>query len=435
VSAAGAAIGIDAAGHSGSSTLARVVLAASLVAWLVLLGLVLAHPVFVTNDSLNNYAHVWYISERLQGGHSLPFSMPVLGHGDAYAYPYGFVPWTAAAVLRLLIGDWAVTLTLVAGLLLVVAGTFWALPELRRPSLAMFVLLNPFLVESLILGQLPFLWAAALLFAAIAFWRKGSPVLAALACAAAQATHPAVLMPIAGFVVAARLPSEPERRKLIVAYAASVLLALPAAYIVLASPVVSDTGTVTVLTNFFGTVALRSMVVLLPLGVALWRSRLPERPAPYLALAMALLLLPMLPLRRDQFAWEALLREPDHAVREFTSSPAFAAGATYRVLRAHDGKVSMYDVLLAGGRLDSEFFPESIHRRNWPDTAAYSGFLEARNVDFVIIFDSYSQTFQTNEIDLLRELSGSGARGAKAELAFHGSGFDVFRVGLAGSSN
>ena len=44
----------------------------------------------------------------------------------------------------------------------------------------------------------------------------------------------------------------------------------------------------------------------------------------------------------------------------FVTSSAFRPGLTYRVLRTSDGKVGMYQVIRAGGRLDSEFFPESI---------------------------------------------------------------------------
>ena len=56
---------------------------------------------------------------------------------------------------------------------------------------------------------------------------------------------------------------------------------------------------------------------------------------------------------------------------------------TYRILRAGDGKVGMYQVLRAGGRLDSEFFPESIVRRTWPSAAEYCTFLRGRHVDRV----------------------------------------------------
>ena len=142
--------------------------------------MILAHKIFVTNDSISNYIHVWYIADRLYGGHGVPLRMPVLGHGDAYAFPYGFIPWMTAALLRPLFGDWVVTLWLVAGALGVIGAQWWAFPELRGGWWTALLLANPMLVEGPLLGQLPFLWAVAMLFAAIALWRRERFVAAAI---------------------------------------------------------------------------------------------------------------------------------------------------------------------------------------------------------------------------------------------------------------
>ena len=86
-----------------------VVFVGAVAAWVVLLALILRHRVFVSHDSMSNYAHVWYVSDRLRRAHLIPFHMPVVGHGQAYAFPYAFVPWLMAAVLWLVLGEWAVT--------------------------------------------------------------------------------------------------------------------------------------------------------------------------------------------------------------------------------------------------------------------------------------------------------------------------------------
>jgi hypothetical protein len=400
------------------------VLALAAGGWLLLSALILTHRVFVTNDSLNNYAHVWYIAEQLKSFQELPFKMPVLGHGAAYAYPYALIPWSLAALGQLVLGDWAVTLSLVMSVTAVIVTTYWALPELRTGSLAPFVLMNPFLVESLILGQLPFLWATATLFSAIAFWRHRRPFAATVACGLAQATHPAVIMPISLLLFLGSVRSEPRRKTLYVAYAASVAIATPAAVIVLVSPTVSETGFGGAVLNLVSTLCIRFMVFAVPLALAAWRQKLPARAVAYGPTFLALLLIPMVPLRQDGFAWQALVREPDHAVEAFTTSNFFQPKATYRVLRARDGKVAMYDVLKAGGSLDSEFFPESIHRSSFPDATAYARFLRERRVDFVVVFDSYTQTFHTNEIAMLTETLGTGS----SELVFRGPGFNVFKM-------
>jgi len=70
-----------------------VALAAVGIAWAAGLVMILLHRVYVTNDSLSNYIHVWYVADRFWHGHGIPLHMPVLGHGDAFAFPYGFFPW------------------------------------------------------------------------------------------------------------------------------------------------------------------------------------------------------------------------------------------------------------------------------------------------------------------------------------------------------
>jgi hypothetical protein len=68
----------------------------------------------------------------------------------------------------------------------------------------------------------------------------------------------------------------------------------------------------------------------------------------------------------------------------------------------------MYQILRAGGSLDSEFFPESINRRSWPEAASYAAFLQRREVDYVIIYNAYDRRYQTNEHELLKHLLGRG---------------------------
>ena len=61
------------------------VAAALALAWIGGLALLLRHRLVVSHDTMINYAHVWYVSKRLWGGHGIPFRMPVLGHGQAFA--------------------------------------------------------------------------------------------------------------------------------------------------------------------------------------------------------------------------------------------------------------------------------------------------------------------------------------------------------------
>src|SRR3954452_5919108 len=101
-------------------------------AWLVVLGFILSHSLFVSHDSLSNYGHVWWVAEQLRSGGGLPFHMPVLGHGEALTFPYGFLPWLVGGLLALAFGDWAVTLLIVVGFVAVVGAMCWAVPEIPR---------------------------------------------------------------------------------------------------------------------------------------------------------------------------------------------------------------------------------------------------------------------------------------------------------------
>src|SRR3954452_24608079 len=220
------------AGAFRPSRYGRVALVTVGVAWLVVLGFILSHSLFVSHDSLSNYGHVWWVAEQLRSGGGLPFHMPVLGHGEALTFPYGFLPWLVGGVLALALGDWAVTLLIVLGFVPLVATMFWALPEIRHGWWAVAALVNPTLVMAPIIGQLPFLWAVAFFFAAVGCWRRGRRLGALVLLVVAQATHPAILMPIAFLVVAAWFPWERRRRALVLAYGIAVLASLPFAYLV-----------------------------------------------------------------------------------------------------------------------------------------------------------------------------------------------------------
>lgn len=389
-----------------------------------------------------NLAHVWYVSQRLWGGHGIPFRMPILGHGQAFAFPYGAVPWLTAAVFRPLAGDWIVTLWLVVGLAALLVATFVAFPELRRGWGAAVALLNPALVAAALIGQLPFIWGAALLLFGIAAWRRGHPAWAATLAGLAQVTHPAVVAPLTlGIVVAAAAfawagateirssgmartvagateirssgrartvagatDGQVEVRRILQWYGLSLVPVVPAAGLVVASPVFEDSSTAVKLANFVTTLAPRSLVLLIPIALVFsLRRRHWAGPVAFAATAL-LLAVSWKPLLLPE-ASGSLWREPDRVMLRFLDSPSFERGATYRLLRVPDFKVGAYQMLRAGARLDSEFFPESIVRRRWPSAAEYGGFLRDRRVDYVMMWGGYTRVFKVNEAERLAELA------------------------------
>src|SRR5205823_1016719 len=200
---------------------------------------------------------------------------------------------------------------LVLGFAGTVAAMWWAFPEVRGGWWFALLLIEPMLVESVLLGQLPFLWATAFLFAAIACWRRSSPIAAAVLLGLGQATHPAVIVPIGAVLVVARLYFEPHRLKLLAAYAVSLAIAAPAIWLTVASPTVSESSRAALLSNFFGTVSLRAIVIASPfIALAVLRTPLARVPAMIFVGLIALNAI-LVPVRHNEFAWGALTRKAD----------------------------------------------------------------------------------------------------------------------------
>lgn len=334
--------------------------------------------------------------------------MPVVGHGKGFAFPYAFLPWFTAAIFRPLLGDRVVTLWLVAGTVALVAGTFFAFPELRRGWLAAATLANPALLIGLLNGQFAFVWGGAALLGAIGCWRRGQVVAATVLLAAGQTIHPAVICPIALVVVIAALPWERARPALLRNYGISLVFTLPAIYLVLRSPVFVDSSGLVKAWNFLNTVGPRCIIIAIPVILILVSRRRSDAATGMVLLGLVLVLgaIMWVPVGAP-FAWRALDREPDQAMAPFLHSSLFRPGQTYRLLRLSDGRVGLYQLLRAGGRVDAEFFPESVLRRSWPSEELYSKALRERHVDVVMIWDSYVQGAHTNERDVLDHMAGN----------------------------
>jgi hypothetical protein len=377
-------------------------------AWLVIAALILRHRVFVTHDSLINYAHVWWIESQLWHGSGIPWHMPVLGHGEALTFPYGVLPWLVAALLWPALGEWSVTVVLVVGVVALISATFWAFPESRQPWWAVLVLANPVLVLAPLSGQLPFLWAASLLVVAMGCWRRGHPGWAVVLGGLAQLCHAAVVLPLAALVVLLRLRWEPRRRLLLGCYLLSLLIAAPAIYPIVVSPVFTESSLATKLVQFVGTELIRAGVLVPPVLAVLLARRAPPWVGPALAAGAVALNVVLLAPLDARFSWAALDRTPDQTMTAFAATSEFHPGATYRVLYTADGKVGMYQLIRHGAVLDSEFFPESIWYGRFADERAYSTFLTTRHVDYVLLFQKTPRSIRTNEGVLLRDMASSG---------------------------
>jgi hypothetical protein len=402
--------------------------------WIVVLALYLSHSIVLSSDSVNNHVHIWYIARDLWHHGRLPWRMPVLAHGDAYAYPYGLVNWTTAALLWPLLGNWVVTLWTAVGAVGCMIATFTAFPELRRGWWAAMVLANPATLEGLLFGQQSFLWGAMLLLFGVAAWRRGHPAWAAVLVGLGQANHAAIVLPIGILLVLYYLPFAPNRRVLLRWYALSCVMTLPAVWLVFASPTTEQSGTGTQISNFFITLGPRIILVGLPV-VCVWLRRTGIRalaPAGF-ALAVIASLSFEIPLNVGQ-QWSALVHHgpPQSAgtasLDAYLRSPDFVSGATYRILRGGDGKLGLYRVLRAGGHLDSEMFPESMAMRSFRDVADYAALLCDRRVDQVVHYDTYDAARHTNEAAMIHALEVQATGGVRLRAIAAGPGWKVDAV-------
>jgi hypothetical protein len=381
----------------------NVVFGVFIAAWIVLLAMFLTHAIVRSSDSLNNHVHVWWIARDLWHHGRLPLRFPLLGHGAAYAYPYGVVNWTTAALLWPLFGNWAVTLTTALGAAGCIVATFVAFPELRHGYWGAAVLANPAILFALLFGQQSFAWAAALLLFGMAAWRHGRRLLASVLVGLGQLTHIVIVGPMALVVVLLYLPFTRDRGAVVRWYALSCLIAAPALVFVLASPGYADSNPGSQIVNFWATLGPRVLIVVLPWFYALLRLTRKPVLGP-IAVAVSLIGIASLDVPLNVNAqWRAVLRHQNVSSIAFVHSPLFEKGATYRVLRGGDAKLGMYQVVRAGGQLDSEFFPESMAIKDFT-VDEYEKLLCDRHVDFIIHYDSYDTARDTNEREVIIEL-------------------------------
>ena len=404
------------ASRGGSSlldTMGRIAVIAIAATWGVILLMMMTRRVFISHDSLSNNVHVWYIADQLWSGNGIPLRMPVLASGQALTFPYASVPWITASFLWPVLGDRAVTLWLVLGFVGTVAATFWTFPSLRRGWWAAATLTNPSLVISPLLGQLPFLWSIACFTFAIGLWRRGRVAAAVALTTLASIIHPAVMMPIVAVTVVCWLPFEAaeRRRPLVGWWLLTVALSLPAAWAVFQSPVVDQSSFATQIGALFQTVAMRYLVLLVPIVLVLIQHarRTPVWTPVALTVAFIALQVPMYQPFGMDFVWGSLRRNPDEQIEAFADSDGVTPGDTYRVLTGGDGKYGLYAVVRAGGVLDAEFFPEGLHRGPFASPTSYARFLRQRDVDSVVVFPSYNQRYtRSNEPQLLEQMVSEG---------------------------
>ena len=88
---------------------------------------------------------------------------------SAVMFPYGIIPWLPDALLYPLLGDWVVTLSMVAGAVFMLVGDVPVPARMREPGAVRVFLLNPLLWNGVTQFQLTTIWSFAFFF--LAAWQ------------------------------------------------------------------------------------------------------------------------------------------------------------------------------------------------------------------------------------------------------------------------
>jgi glycosyltransferase involved in cell wall biosynthesis len=399
---------------------------------LVLL-LVGTKSIFLGTDSINNYIHVWYLKDRIIDHAILPKHAAPLDGGRASALPYGGVPWMTAALLSTALGDRAVTLLFVAGLVALLWAAGVARREMRDPWLLLIFVINPFFVDAIFAFQFSFVWSAVFFFLYAAALDRRRWLLAGLLGWLAATTHPIMGLPPVALYLAWTVWRRQTPSAVGAGIVAGVGVALvPALYFTLLTPAVAENSFKTIALSVVDVVVRRGTILLAPFVFAPLVAELRRWWRPLAGTVTAGLVVNVVFangfLGFAQGSYTGIVRTSHDIYRPYTASAAFEPGAQYRVLEPNEREDGSYYLVRHGAVLTTELFTESQFKRSFrPDQ--YSCFLHAKRVDYVVVEHAYFRQYPTNELQLLRDLAARGL--ARAVFTDPRGRYEVFDVRLA----
>lgn len=373
---------------------------------------------FLGSDSANDYAHVWYLSDQMFHHGRIPLHVSTLESGRALAFPYAIVPWLVAAIPYALVGDWAVTWTMVAGFGLYGYAAVRARPALRDPRLLSLVYINTFLIEGLVSFQMAFIWASVFFFLFVeALDRRRWPLAAVLAVLAVT-THPfAGAAAVGAYCVYAVMRRPREIVPLGIAVCAAAIVLVPFALYIRGAPAVDSTKGKDLLGTLRFLARYRGLVIAMPFVVS---ACAPAFRRWYLVVFAAMALTFAQRIDHKKVNTTGLTNASHPFYGRFLASPQFDPAFRYRVLEPNDWEDGAYQLMKNGAVLTQEFFDQSQFRRWWNTPEQYACFLGAERVDVVLLERSYPWKFSQNEDVRLSELEQAG----KARVVFRAANPD-----------
>lgn len=391
---------------------------------------ILTRGLYLADDTVNNYVHVWYISDRLFSTGRIPMHFAGLDGGRAFTFPYGLTPWLVNALFFRLFGDWSVTLFLVLGALAAFGAAMLARPSMRDPWLALLFVANPFFIDALASGQYSFLWSAAGFFVFVHSVERRRWPLAAAAMWFTVSTHPIEGGMAAAAYVAFCVVFRPRVRMPLLGVTAIVLPFLaPSLYFSTQTPAVGETSVRTIAVSILQDLPRRGSVLAAPFvlewGAPILRRHYRALGVGFAAVAAPLVLLsggalakvPGMPSFAKQGSYAGMVSAATNDYQGYLGSSDFHARTVYRVLSPNERKQGAYYLVRNHGVLASELFSESLRRQSWTQDE-YRCYLAAKNIDRVVVERGYHREFPTNEPAMLAGLVASG----QARMTYGGAG-------------
>ncbi|HEX5370113.1 MAG TPA: glycosyltransferase [Dehalococcoidia bacterium] len=384
---------------------------------------VLAHPLFLANDSMEHYSHVWYIAQQLFHQGRLPLHVALLDGGRATTFPYGFVPYLVSAALYPLLGDWAVTLLMVLGVLALVWSAGLARPSMRNPWLLLIFVANPFFIDALFSFQFASVWSATFFLLFVWAFERDRKAFAALLFWLSVGTHPQMGgAAMAGYAFYLTVGQQHRLKSFVVIGALMALPLAPLVWMTLGTPVAHDNSVVTLVLSSFDSVTRRGTILLLPfvLNVPALRDFVLRR---YLSVMTGICGLCVLGLGfsmgvvrigdMNRGSYFGVTHSAADIYTSFFDSPSFSPGSVYRVVEPTEREDGAYRFMQHGAVLGNDFFTESYQRRNWTE-AQFACYARAASLQFDVIETAYTSRYRHNEGALLQSLASSG----KASVAY-----------------
>lgn len=390
----------------------------------------LVNAVFLGDDSMHNYAHVWYISQQLFDHVRIPLRVSLLDNGRAVTFPYGLVPYLANAVLFRPLGDWSVTLMMAVAVL----GTVWAAglvrPIMRNPWFVLLFVINPFFIDAVYTFQFASMWSTLFFFLFVWAFERRRYLLAGILLWLTVSTHPIMGGLAAGLYALCLLVLDRAKMRPLALLSIPVAAALvPIFWMMMLTPSIRENSLRTVVFSVLDILPRRGTIVLAPFLFTVLAPYISRFYRPSLAFiaggAATGVLLATGPFNCHYGGYYGTIHRSTDIYAGFFRSARFEPGATYRVLEPNEREDGMYRFIQHGAALSNEFFSESIFRRSWTEPQ-YACFAAFKAIDYVVVEKAYLNQFHRNEEDLLQSLARSG----RAELAYTDPGgkFNVYDI-------